>query len=1518
MRRFILVPLLFLICALNAQEQRVPSFPLITHTPYFSIWSGGDKLNETTTTHWTGAPHALLGLLKVDDKIYNFLGKPEPTYQTVLPASDEQPYQVVYTENAPEGNWYDVNYDAGSWKTGTAPFSDDDRYKGTRWRSENIWIRRTFNFDGNADRPFALRFYHDDNVKVYLNGNLIYERVGWLDRLEYLELDAAIKQNLRKGKNVIAIHCQNTAGGRHVDIGISKQVVDPVKDRVIPAVQTYSKVNALQTLYHFTCGDVDLELTFTSPLLPANLEVLSTPVSYITYKIRSRGSRMHKVQVMLTASSSIAVHDPSQQVIASGVNGAGVSLLKVGTTSQPILQKKGDNVRIDWGHFYVGARAVDKPVQFISNDLLSALNRFRSPARQQKISSVAGKNLLLGTIMDFGSVNQVGTEKFMVLAYDEIFAVQYFQQNLRPWWNRTGNKNIVTLIGASANAYDTLIKQVRNFDFKLNTTAKAAGGQNYALMCALAFRQAMAAHALVESPQKELLYLSKENFSNGSINTVDITYPSAPLFLLYNPELLKGMLNGIFYYSESGKWKKPFPAHDLGTYPIANGQTYGEDMPVEEAGNMMLLTAAVSRAEGNADYAKQHWSTLRTWAGYLEKEGLDPANQLCTDDFAGHLARNANLSVKAIAALAAFGQMAKTLGYDEEADKYTKLSKRFAAEWEQLANAGDHYALTFDDKNTWSQKYNLVWDKMLGTNAFPDSVYRKEINYYLTKQQKYGLPLDSRKTYTKSDWIMWTACLTETSAIFTRLTDPVLKYITETPDRVPLSDWHETKDARKMNFQARSVVGGYFMKLLKDAWMPREKTAFQVAAPWDSLYDVRSDVAIVYGVNDAGGRFAERVKGWKTKGYQTHFMTGIAWGQYQDYFLGKWDGKLHLDEGQVKANGDTIWHGKDVPYLVPSDNFLKYLKTHVKQAIDAGVTAIHLEEPEFWTAAGYSAAFKKEWKQYYGFDWKPQHETPAATYQSSKLKHHLYERALKEMFAYIKDYSRSQGKEVKCYVPTHSLINYSAWGIVSPEASLASIRDMDGYIAQVWTGTSREPVIYNGIKKERVFENAYLEYGSMVSMTAPTGRKIFFLTDPIEDWPRNWDDYKRNYQATFTAKLMYPQVADYEVMPWPDRIYKGRFRMENTDVRQSIPPAYATQMQVMVNALNEMPVTTERISGSNGIAALISNSMMFQRFPVHAGYDDPQLSNFYGLVLPLLKKGVPVQTTHMENLGDARALEDVKLLLMSYANMKPMKEQYHQVLTDWVRGGGVLMYYGRDNDAFQQVPEWWNSNGKNYKAPADHLFEQLGVKVSDTGKFLPVGKGFVMIARQDPKEIVARAGADASFLSAVTHAYVNRAKAGQLIFKNHFTLQRGPYIIMSVLDESVNATGLEINGSVIDLFDATLPVLKRKIVKPGEQAFLYDLRETDKRQPAVLATAARIYEQQFDGQRYSFIAKSPSKTRNAMRVVLPRNAVSVIARSSAGGPIPVQHQWDEASNTILLQFDNHSAGVHVTIDLKNN
>jgi len=693
------------------------------------------------------------------------------------------------------------------------------------------------------------------------------------------------------------------------------------------------------------------------------------------------------------------------------------------------------------------------------------------------------------------------------------------------------------------------------------------------------------------------------------------------------------------------------------------------------------------------------------------------------------------------------------------------------------------------------------------------------------------------------------------------------------------------------------------------------KTTFQTSREWRPTIDNRADAVMVYGVggnpSDRSRRipFEERVRSWRDRGYVAHFMTGIAWGEYQDYFTGGWDGRWHLDEGQVERRGDTIWHGHMVPYIVPSMNFIEYIKErHVKRVIDAGIDAIFMEEPEFWARGGYGEAFKREWQEYYGFPWRPQHESPENTYLANKLKYHLYYRALNEVFTYAKEYGRSKGMDVKCYVPTHSLVNYSQWMIVSPEASLASLPCVDGYIAQVWTGTSREPNFFDGRQRERVFETAYLEYGSMESMTAPTGRKMFFLTDPIEDRAKDWVDYKTNYQATFTAQLLYPRIADYEIMPWPERIYEGLYRTSaGSDERERIPRHYSTQMQVMVNSLNTMPLSDNKVTGSEGISILMANSLMFQRFPTHAGYEDPQLSNFYGQALPLLKRGVPVKTAHIENLGYPEALAETRVLLATYSNMKPMDPAAHTHIAEWVRGGGMLVYSGRDDDPFQTVREWWNTGDNRYAAPADHLFSLMGIPAGAAEGEYAYGAGRVFVLRADPKEFVLAAGGDARFMEVVGRMYA--AAGGRLEFKNNFYLARGPYDLVAVLDEGVSRDSYTLRGKLIDLFDPELAVYPSREIAPGEQGYFLNVeRVEDAYRPQILASASRAYDETVGARTYSFVAKSPVETTNVSRVLLPRAPKSVMVD---GHETFVAASWDSLTKTYLLKFENSPDGVTV-------
>jgi len=794
----------------QAQQRKAPAYPLITHNPNFSIWSMTDQLNASTTKHWTEADHSLLGLINVDGNIYRFLGKEEPNYKTILPTAEDQSFTVQYTESKPKGEWQSSSYKASDWKSGAAPLGDDQKHVKTLWKSDDIWVRRAFNVtDPQGINELFLKLNHDDNVVVFLNGKKVYEKAGWTNSFQYLPIN---KSDLKAGQNQIAIHLRNTAGGRFLDFGL----VDRLKEggpKIQTAIQKDVEITATRTIYNFQAGKVDLKLTFTSPLLMDDLNLLARPVSYITYQVKANDGKQHAVKVFLSAASNIAVYKPSQEVVAEKYETDKLAVLKAGTVEQPMLQKGADDMRIDWGYFYVASLKKDQSQQFVS-PMATAVDDFRKGNTNSK--STRGTALSLNTIIPFGTVGDKEVERFVELGYDEIYAIQYFKKDLRPWWNNSGKETIENQLTLAANEYRSVMDRCVAFDKQVYTDALKSGGKEYAHLTTLAYRQSIAAHTLVKSPQDELLWLSKENNSGGFINTVDVTYPSAPLYLIYNPELLKGMLTGIFYFSESGKYPHPWAAHDLGTYPLANGQTYGEPMPVEESGNMIILTAAISKVQGDASYARKHWKTLTTWVDYLVKDGFDPKTQLCTDDFAGHLARNVNLSVKAIVGIACYAQMAEAIGETETAKKYRAIAEEMVPKWMEMADAGDHYALTFDDKNTWSQKYNLIWDKVLGLNLFPQKVYNTEIKYYLTKQSRFGIPLDSRKAYTKNDWILWTATFAPTREEFEALVHPVYNHAIQTESRVPLNDFYDANTGIRENFKARSVVGGFYMKMLSD------------------------------------------------------------------------------------------------------------------------------------------------------------------------------------------------------------------------------------------------------------------------------------------------------------------------------------------------------------------------------------------------------------------------------------------------------------------------------------------------------------------------------------------------------------------------------------------------------------------------------------------------------------------------------------------------------------------------------
>ncbi len=596
----------------------------------------------------------------------------------------------------------------------------------------------------------------------------------------------------------------------------------------LPALPQVSRaIWPTHVIYSFEGSGVHLAATFFTPDLPRNLDVLSRPLSYLSWKVNSTDGSPHKVQLYFAASAQLAVNDDYQQVVWGTSRVGDMQVMHIGTNSQQVLAKSGDNLRIDWGWADVAVPA--QPGGAVATVGMSAFNDAASKGDFPVSDDLNMPRMVridmpvLAARFDLGNVSATPVTRRVMLAYDDRYGIELFYRELPDYWRR-GHTTFAQMLLQAEEQEPSLNAQANAFDRSLVSALTQAGGSQYAQLAVLAYQQTLGATKLAAGIDGEPLLFSKEDFSNGCVDTVDVTYPSAPLFLFLNPKLLEAMLRPVLEYAEMPRWPWSFAPHDIGTYPLANGQVYGgaetsevDQMPVEETGNMLIMMDAIAQAEGNADFAKPYWPMLTKWANYLRAFGLDPKNQLSTDDFAGHLAHNANLSVKAILALGSYAQLAWMLGHPEAADDYHRTAKQMASQWMRMAADGDHTRLAFNLPDTWSQKYNLVWNRILALDLFPPGVARQEVAFYLKHQNAFGLPLDYRHTYSKLDWTTWSATLADNQKDFESLIAPLYKFMTETPTRVPLSDWFDTVTGKQVGFQARSVVGGIFIKPLIDA-----------------------------------------------------------------------------------------------------------------------------------------------------------------------------------------------------------------------------------------------------------------------------------------------------------------------------------------------------------------------------------------------------------------------------------------------------------------------------------------------------------------------------------------------------------------------------------------------------------------------------------------------------------------------------------------------------------------------------
>ena len=654
------------------------------------------------------------------------------------------------------------------------------------------WLKRTVAIDPETvrDKQLHVRYSHKDSIRLYVDDKLLAcARPGKKTNVR-VDIPDSIAEGMGDGKVLLSAWCRPE----------DEVAAFGLYGELRKAEQTGADVQATQTHYTFDCGDVELRLTFTAPFLLDDIEALARPVNYLSYKVKAKDGKPHDVDIYFEMNPQQAFHaGQSTRLYEKG----GLTLVKTGKENQKLWTNE-DKVRVGWGYFYMGTA---DEVTCAQGDAAEMRRHFMAHGSLEDMRPSDEKRYVA-----FAQELDVDDEetKHLTFAFDGLYAMNYFGEDLRPYWNKDGDKEVETLYKEAERDYDELMAGCYAFDRKLMEDATRVGGKEYAGLCALAYRQAVSGFQLAETSDGELLYFTPR------VGPLHEYYPASPLFLCYNPDLVEAMLAPFFYYSESGKWTKPFAARDLGGYPMVKGQG-GDDMPVEACGDALLMTAAAARRKGDATFAEKHWKTLGTWADYLVKTGVDTGDERDADGFAGRCPHNANLSIKSILAIAAYAQLAGSLGKEEVAAEYRKTAQTMAGEWMRMADGHDHYKLAFDkDESSWGMKYNLIWDRVLGLDVFPEEVARKESAFYLTKLNPYGCPLDERHSYTKVDWSIWSAALSGDKETFGKIVVPLYRFMNETTNRRPMTDWTNTDRVTAAGYKGRNVVGACFMPLLED------------------------------------------------------------------------------------------------------------------------------------------------------------------------------------------------------------------------------------------------------------------------------------------------------------------------------------------------------------------------------------------------------------------------------------------------------------------------------------------------------------------------------------------------------------------------------------------------------------------------------------------------------------------------------------------------------------------------------
>ncbi|HOB74405.1 MAG TPA: hypothetical protein PKG54_07755 [Phycisphaerae bacterium] len=731
-----------------------------------------------------------------------------------------------------------------------------------------------------------------------------------------------------------------------------------------------------------------------------------------------------------------------------------------------------------------------------------------------------------------------------------------------------------------------------------------------------------------------------------------------------------------------------------------------------------------------------------------------------------------------------------------------------------------------------------------------------------------------------------------------------------------------------LNPQAKAAEPGKPVPFLQ------AKTCFQTNSNYDPRLAIAVDAVIVHRHGEATKALTEAIGSWKRKGYTVGRMFFADSDAINVYWTGKWDGTPHPEDVEINAAGQKVLCAGIRPYMLPTEGWTRYLEEMTIQSIEAGADAILPEEPLAHVDTGYEKSFQELWGKRYGRPWMPEKASPEARFLTAQLKNELYAALEARLAEVTRQKAREAGREVAFVLPIHSLYSNVASKLVAPLGTSLPIAESDGYIGQVWTGPVNWALAHYDSPEKTFFTSAYALYDYFVELTVASRKRLWLLGDPVEDDPNHtWAEFEGWYRHCLAAKLMFPQTAQYEVMPWPDRIFLPGF---STGGQTPAPESYRIVLLSAVQVLQEVPADGEWIPAGNapteGVGVAVADTVLWEKEPA------PKLQATYGLLLPLINQGVPVSACILERSGDPHYMSRFHTLVLSYEAFKPTDPKIHTNLAAWVRRGGVLILLGEPETLKGDF--WWVKEG--FESPLHHLAAQLGVDVQTEGE-QALGRGRVYRRLISPRRFGDPAIARAEYLPLVSQAVRQSGTADALNAPGYFCLRRGPFLIAHA------ARGpLTLPGKLVDVLNADLPIRDGVTLQPGESGVYRDVSEALDadggrnarpsqrgrrvslrfRRPHVMHATHRLMSEAFNGTVLRFVIRGPAETPAVARLFVGnRLPKEIIAHDATGKPVAVESDLQLSTTqpkaqtqpaagenqTIRVKFPNEPDGVTVEV-----